>query len=400
MPTTAELRTIIGSIAALVLAGLILALEIWTVVPGPTIPTLVLAIVVPEAAVWGVCICLAIIALVQGISRGWARVVATVLAAGALGCAIVPLCFVHGAIAEADREMQLALGPDYAVAASDRARARMLAVPFNPVTSFAGYSHDDAIRDDLALRVIMRDGTRLRADLYRPGADGPHPAVILIYGGAWRFGARSDVAERARAYAALGYTTIAVDYRHAPAFHYPTQIEDVRDAIASIARHATDWDVDPSHVAIIGYSSGAELALLAAYAPEPLTIKAVVAFYAPADLVQGYALPPVPDPTGVRGILTAYIGGTPAQEPAKYIAASPLAHVRASLPPTLLIGGGRDELVRLAFQHEMRDRLRVQGVPVASIDLPWSNHAFDEVPNGLGGQIGRYYTERFLAATL
>jgi acetyl esterase/lipase len=114
----------------------------------------------------------------------------------------------------------------------------------------------------------------------------------------------------------------------------------------------------------------------------------------------GYALPPVPDPTNVQAILANYIGGTPAQKPAEFAQASPIAHVRSGLPPTLLIGGARDELVRLAFQHAMRDRLHLQHDVVVSIDLPWSNHSFDEIPNGLGGQIARYYTERFFAATL
>ncbi|MBD5653612.1 MAG: alpha/beta hydrolase, partial [Candidatus Eremiobacteraeota bacterium] len=80
--------------------------------------------------------------------------------------------------------------------------------------------------------------------------------------------------------------------------------------------------------------------------------------------------------------------------------ASPLAHVRSGLPPTLLIAGARDELVPLRFQRAMRDALRASGVPVAAIELPWSNHAFDAIPNGLGGQIARSATVRFLAATL
>jgi len=150
----------------------------------------------------------------------------------------------------------------------------------------------------------------------------------------------------------------------------------------------------------MGYSAGAQLALLAAYGPEPLAIKAVVALYAPEDLTQGYNNPPVPDPVNVRASIAHYIGGTPVQDPDAYEAASPLSHVRSGLPATLLIGGARDELVRLEFQHQMRDRLHLQGDLVISIDLPWSNHSFDEVPNGLGGQIARYYTERFLAATL
>ena len=50
----------------------------------------------------------------------------------------------------------------------------------------------------------------------------------------------------------------------------------------------------------LGRSAGGELALLAAYHPEPVTIRAVVGYYPPVDLADGYREPPVPDPANVR----------------------------------------------------------------------------------------------------
>src|SRR5471032_2879458 len=152
------MRFIFGSIAALVLAGLAVALEMWTIVPGPTLATLILAVGIPELAPWGVLVCAAILALVQALSRGWPRIVATVLAAGALGCAIVPLMFVNATIAAADNDFRHAFGLDYAVAASDRQRARMTATPISLVTSFAGFSRTPAIREGARFSVITRDG--------------------------------------------------------------------------------------------------------------------------------------------------------------------------------------------------------------------------------------------------
>lgn len=389
-----------GNVLALVLAGLLLAIELWTVVPAPTLRTLALAVAVPEVAPWGIVAALVVGALVQAIARGWARSIAVGAAALSLGCALIPLVLLGPAIAASDRELTHALGAGYADAAPDRKRARMLHAPFDVATSFRGLPRVTGIRFDLDLPVMTRDGTRLALDLYRPAAGGAHPTVIVIYGGAWLFGSRADSAEISRAFAALGYTAVAVDYRHAPQHRYPTEIDDVRDALSTVAKNAAKWEVDSARVAILGRSSGAELALLAAYDPGPLTIKAAIAYYSPIDLVQGYRIPPAPDPADVRRILRAYLGGPPEANPDGYVKASPIAHVHANLPPTLLIGGGRDELVRLAFQHEMRDALRVHGNRVASIELPWSNHAFDTIPSGIGGQIARYYTERFLAATL
>ena len=390
----------IGRIVALVLGGLLFAIEMWTVVPAPTILTLALSVIASETAPWGIAVGLILGAIVQVMARGWARTLATVFIALSIGCALVPFALLRGTLRQNEREMRAALGPTYARAVSDRERAPLAQRPYSLVTSFLGFARSNGVRVNRDLPVIAADGTPLALDLYRPAKHGPHPTVIIIYGGAWMFGSRADSAEMARAFAAIGDTAIAIDYRHAPRFHAPTQINDVRAAIATIARNARAWEVDPQRVAILGRSAGAELALLAAYMPEPLTVKAAVGYYAPVDLVQGWNLPPVPDPANVRRILLAYIGAPPDLRMSEYIAASPFAHVAPHLPPTFLICGGRDEIVRLSFQHEMRDALRLHGDRVAALDLPWANHAFDSIPNGIGGQIARYYTERFLAASL
>ncbi len=398
---SSNLRFIAGGVAALVAGGLVLAMELWTVVPAPNIPTLALAAVIPEVTPKAVVVCLIACAIAQSVASGWARIVGLACAALALGFALVPWVLLPSTIAACEHEMQLALGAGYAqTSAATPQRDTMLARPYDMLLAFTGYAHSGTVRYRANLPVRTRDGRRLGLDVYAPLAPGRHPAVVIVYGGAWIFGSRADSAELARSLARIGYTAIAVDYRHAPAYQFPTQIDDVRDALAAVARNAANWSVDPQRVAILGRSAGAELALLAAYDPGPLIIRAAIGYYTPIDLVQGYLEPPRPDPTNVRRILRTYLGGTPAERMNDYVAGSPLRHVRPGLPPTLLIGGARDELVRLAFQHEMRDALRLHGDHVAALDLPWSNHAFDAVPNGTGGQLARYYTERFLAATL
>jgi acetyl esterase/lipase len=391
---------IAGGCGALLLAGVLVALEIWTLVPAPDSRTLPLAVAVPELAPWFVLVVLVALVLTQAIARGWARLVATFAEAFALGCALVPLVLLPSAIAAADRTLTGTLGVDYAEAAPDAVRARMQAEPFDLRYALSGLPASQHVRVALDLPFATRDGTRLGLDLYRPLAAGPHPAVVLVYGGAWMFGKRADLADLAGRLATIGYTVAVVDYRKAPDAHFPTQLEDVRDAIAALAAHAAAWNLDRAHVAICGFSAGGELALLAAYTPEPLQVRAAIGIYAATDVLRGYELPPRPDPIDVRRVLRAYLGGTPATRRDSYLAASPVSTLGPRLPPTLLMAGDRDELVRIAFQREMRDALRVHGDSVALVELPWSNHAFDAIPSGIGGQLTRYYVERFLAATL
>ncbi len=382
-------------------AALVFFVEIWAVVPAPTIPLLALAVIVPEVAPWGVLVSLASLSLVLRFARGRARGVATVLASSAILCAAYPLVLIPATTGAADRAMR-ALQPvsPAKIALEAASQGTMLHRPFDLRLAVTGFETPGDVFVRYDLPVVTRDKARLALDVYRRAGEHARPAIVLIYGGAWIFGSRGDMAEIARSFAHVGYTVIVIDYRHAPAFHFPTQRSDVEDALGTIARNAREWRVDPDRVALFGCSAGAELALLAAYRPQPLRIRAVVAYYAPTDLTAGYVYPPVPDPSDVRAILRNYLGGTLAQRPAAYREASPVLSVREHLPPTFLIGGARDELIRLSLQRELRDALRRSSNTVVSIELPWSNHVFDTIPSGLGGQIARYYTQRFLRAVL
>ena len=237
-------------------------------------------------------------------TRGTLRVVCVAMSAIAVALACLPLSMLAATIRASDAQVLAATGRSVA-AGETAARA-----PFEFFPQLER-GPEGPIRSSLGLPVTCRDGSRLGLDLYRVPSAGPRPAVILIYGGAWRFGTRANMRPYALELAALGYTAIAVDYRHAPQHRYPTQVDDVRAALATIARNARAWDVDPGSVALLGESAGAELALLAAYEPGPLHARAVVAYYAPLDLAGGYRDPPRPDPADIRNILRTYLGGSP-----------------------------------------------------------------------------------------
>jgi acetyl esterase/lipase len=86
--------------------------------------------------------------------------------------------------------------------------------------------------------------------------------------------------------------------------------------------------------------------------------------------------------------------------PRRYADASTITHVKAGttpLPPTLLIYGGHDHIVEAKYGATIVNALRARGTQVGYIELPWADHAFDEVFNGPSSQIALYYTERFIA---
>jgi acetyl esterase/lipase len=242
----------------------------------------------------------------------------------------------------------------------------------------------------------------LTLDLYQvTGRTGtPRPILLQIYGGAWQRGAPGDDALFASYFASRGYVVVAIDYRHAPRWQWPAQLQDVRAALSWLQDHAREYQADTSRIALLGRSSGAQLALMAAYTGASSGVRAVVSYYGPTNLLEGWRQPPSPDPLPVRPTLEAYLGGPPDLAGNRYREASPVERVTSSAPPTLLIYGRRDHIVEARFGRELEQRLHSAGARAVLLELPWAEHAFDAIPFGLGGQVALHYTERFLAWAL
>ena len=256
---------------------------------------------------------------------------------------------------------------------------------------------------DVTLRSIAYaapDGERLTMRLYSLPQHKLQSTVIVLYGGAWQGGSAEQAENVSRALATEGYTVAAIDYRHAPMSPYPAQSDDVSRGILLLQDSADVWGIDLARVAILGRSSGGHLAELAAFLPNGFHFRALVAIYAPYDLVQGYMDLPSPDPMGVRAVLTSLLGGTPQQRLMQYRVASPASYVRPGLPPTLLLFGGRDHVVKPEFNRKAAQALRAARVPVISVELPWAEHGFDLAPSGLGGQLAFNVISDFLELNL
>ncbi|CAN5395571.1 hypothetical protein BH09GEM1_BH09GEM1_27680 [soil metagenome] len=244
------------------------------------------------------------------------------------------------------------------------------------------------------------NGERLTMRLYSLPQHGARATVVVLYGGAWRSGTSAQASNVSRALASKGYVVAAIDYRHAPMSSYPAQSDDVTHAMLILSDSADAWGIDRNRMAILGRSSGGHLAELAAFMPSGFQFGALIAIYSPYDLVEGYMDLPSPDPIGVRGVLTSFLNGTPEQKLRVYRAASPSSYIRPGLPPTLLLFGGRDHVVKPEFNRRAASALRLAHVPVISVELPWAEHGFDLAPAGLGGQLAFNVIADFLELNL
>ena len=370
----------------------LLFLTIWTILPAPNLSLVIVSVGATELCAWLVAAGLAVCALTLGLSgRGTLSSATVLLSAIATLVASLPLARVPFAT----RRFNAAIGAVVGAGAPAASRRR----PFVLLDLFRGMDTGGA-RISRNIPFASPAGVRLTLDVYRPADDGFYPVVVQIYGGAWQRGAPADNPQFAAYLAARGFVVFGIDYRHAPEWQWPAQIEDVRAALGWIRMHAVEYGADVSRLALMGRSAGAQLAMIAGYEAAAPTVAAVVSYYGPVDLVDGYRDPPQPDPLDVRAIEDAFLGGTPDQQPDRYRDASPLTYASRRLPPSLLVYGSRDHIVLPRFGRLLDARLREAGNTSVLLEIPWADHGFDFVPNGPSGQLALYYTERFLAWAL
>lgn len=210
----------------------------------------------------------------------------------------------------------------------------------------------------------------LMGDLYLPrGKPGPWPVVLVVHGGSWQSGARDDydIARVAKALAVHGYAAFSIDYRLAPQYRHPAQLQDMQQSLRWLQAHAGEHQLDISRLSAWGYSAGAHLVALLAVqsdAADLPRLHAVIAGGTPADL-RVY-----PNSPAAKALLAS----RPSEAPELYKEASPMALVRPGLPPFFLYHGAVDDLVLPSQAENFATALRGAGVPVELLLLPGYGH--------------------------
>ncbi len=236
------------------------------------------------------------------------------------------------------------------------------------------------------LTYCVADGVPLKLDLYYPDrADGPLPLVVYVHGGGWTSGDKSGGAG-ARDIPPLrerGYLVAAINYRLAPRFKFPAQIEDVKCAIRSLRAHAGEWGLDPGRIGVWGGSAGGHLVALlgtldegvfegsGGYPEYSSRVQAVVDMFGPADLTQLFA--------GASSQKLEEVFGTTDRNSEIVRQASPVSWVSSDDPPFLILHGERDTLVPPSQSQELYDRLREAGVPATLVIVKNAGHGFAPV---------------------
>ena len=208
-------------------------------------------------------------------------------------------------------------------------------------------------------------GRDLLLDVYTPSASAQklRPAILMIHGGGWRSGDRSQSNALAGQLAARGFVTVPVEYRLSTEALYPAAVFDVKAAIRWLRANARGYGIDPDQIAALGFSAGGQLAALVGstngkkqfegkrgQAGTSSAVQAIVDI----DGILAFIHPESGEGDDSRrtSAATYWFGYSKAERPDLWQQASALTHAGKNTPPILFLNSsvarmhaGRDDLI-------------------------------------------------------
>lgn len=228
------------------------------------------------------------------------------------------------------------------------------------------------------------DGIESKMDIYFPikfGGD-PSPVLMYVHGGAWIFGDKKvttgtpDMPELL----SRGYVIAVVNYRLAPDYKFPAQIEDVKCAVRYLRANAEEYNIDLNKIGAWGDSAGGHLVSLLAlanksdgfdkgqYLEYSSSINAVVDYFGPTNLTD-------PNFYNIYSVALEQIFGSHEN----MLNASPVKYVKKDSPPFLIFQGDRDIIVFQDQSEELYNKLIAENATATLIIVNGSAHGFVEV---------------------
>lgn len=384
------------SFVSLVASSIALLSTVWIILPAPSYYVWLFSVAASEWSLYFGALALAGIVCSLIFGGGKVRLAAVFIGAVALLISLYP--FFSALSAAQNENVSLSFGQYFA--------------------SFQ--SENNSTNDKKTFTFAETGGKPLQLDVYFPPNDVPKngASVVVVHGGSWNAGGRGDFPQWNFWLARQGFMVFDIDYTLAPQPNYLSATGDVKCAVVWIKKNAAHFNVSPDKIVLLGRSAGAHLALLAAYSagdaqfpascPGAQTnddtradesVRAVVSFYAPTDLIWGFDNPANRFVINGQETLRGFLGGNPHESVEmreRYLSASPTTRVDGKTPPTLLIHGGQDQLVKSENMDLLAEKLQAANVSHKVLFFSYAQHGFDYNFNGWGAQVTKFVMLDFL----
>jgi acetyl esterase/lipase len=231
----------------------------------------------------------------------------------------------------------------------------------------------------------------LHFDVYYNNTTYKNPAIIILHGGGWKSGNKSQMEIFAKEMASKEFSCFIIEYRLSAEAKYPAGIFDVKKAIQFIKINAKQFNVDTTKIAILGCSSGGQMAALIGttnnnrnFENKDTSFKATSNVQAIIDMDGILAFK---HPESEEGIIAGlWLGGSYEEKPAVWKEASALTHTDNNTPPTLFINSskvrfhaGRDDMIAILNKYKIYNEVKTfENAPHSFWFLnPW----FDQTVN-------------------
>lgn len=252
---------------------------------------------------------------------------------------------------------------------------------------------DAAARMEYNVVYSHAGGMGLKMDIYFPinTTGEPTPAVMYVHGGGWQMGDKGMLSMMPGPVELLqrGYLVASINYRLAPKYTFPAMIEDCKCAVRYLRAHATQLQLDPDRIGVMGDSAGGHLVALLGltdtnagfdgpceWSNETARVQAVVDLYGPTDFTVGRSNM---NDMAISLMKTAFAATGPNDPILKR--ASPVTYVTSNAPPFLILHGSRDNMVPIHQSEELYQKLKAAGDEASLVVI--TNYSHGYTPLGL-----------------
>jgi pectinesterase len=236
--------------------------------------------------------------------------------------------------------------------------------------------------------VFANTGTRdLELDAFYPKNKSKklRPAILIIHGGGWRTGNRSQHIPLAQRLAALGYATFTAEYRLSTEALYPAAVHDLKAAVRWIRANAKKYEIDTNKIASMGFSAGGQLSALLGNTNNLPKFEGSI-----GNLKKSSKINAIIDIDGILAYIhlesgegddrksisaaTYWFGFSKNENPELWHEASALTHAGKNTPPTLFLNSSVDRMH--AGRDDYRKKLDTFGIYSEVHTFENSPHSF------------------------
>ncbi|MFL6248670.1 MAG: alpha/beta hydrolase fold domain-containing protein [Thermoanaerobaculia bacterium] len=235
-------------------------------------------------------------------------------------------------------------------------------------------------------------GQPLLMDLRVPDGPGPHPVILYLHSGAWISGNRFG--GPARRQASRGYAVASIEYRLAPKYVWPAQVEDAKAAVRWLRANSARFELDPNRIGVFGTSAGGHIGAVLGTSGGVASlegmelgnpqfssrVKVVIDFYGPTDLLrlEQDKLPCIPLNGNAAFMPPSLLMGCAIQQcKERTQTANPMTYVTPDDPKFLIMHGTLDCLVPYTQSVALFDKLEENGVDSQLVLIPGGDHGGD-----------------------